>query len=51
VGFAVAYAHEIVKAIAHMTTQREGGNGAVREICEWILKAKGVWEEIAHQWE
>jgi 3-deoxy-D-manno-octulosonate 8-phosphate phosphatase (KDO 8-P phosphatase) len=51
VGIAVADAHEIVKAIAHMTTQREGGNGAVREICEWILKAKGMWEEIAHQWE
>ena len=23
-----------------------GGNGAVREICEAILQAKGVWEKI-----
>jgi 3-deoxy-D-manno-octulosonate 8-phosphate phosphatase (KDO 8-P phosphatase) len=51
VGIAVADAHEIVKATAHMTTQQNGGNGAVREICEWILKAKGLWEEIVHQWE
>jgi 3-deoxy-D-manno-octulosonate 8-phosphate phosphatase (KDO 8-P phosphatase) len=50
-GIAVADAHETVKTIAHMTTQRNGGNGAVREICEWILKAKGLWEEIVHQWE
>jgi 3-deoxy-D-manno-octulosonate 8-phosphate phosphatase (KDO 8-P phosphatase) len=48
---AVADAHETVKSIAHFTTERNGGNGAVREICEWILKAKGLWEEIVHQWE
>jgi 3-deoxy-D-manno-octulosonate 8-phosphate phosphatase (KDO 8-P phosphatase) len=51
IGIAVADAHETVKTIAHMTTERNGGNGAVREICEWILKAKGLWEEIVHQWE
>jgi 3-deoxy-D-manno-octulosonate 8-phosphate phosphatase (KDO 8-P phosphatase) len=51
IGIAVADAHETVKNIAHMTTERNGGNGAVREICEWILKAKGLWEEIVHQWE
>jgi len=51
IGIAVADAHETVKTIAHMTTERNGGKGAVREICEWILKAKGLWEEIVHQWE
>jgi 3-deoxy-D-manno-octulosonate 8-phosphate phosphatase (KDO 8-P phosphatase) len=48
---AVADAHEIVKDIAHTTTRQNGGNGAVREICEWILKAKGLWEEIVQQWD
>jgi 3-deoxy-D-manno-octulosonate 8-phosphate phosphatase (KDO 8-P phosphatase) len=48
---AVADAHETVKAISHFTTRQNGGNGAVREICEWILKAKGMWEEIVQQWE
>jgi 3-deoxy-D-manno-octulosonate 8-phosphate phosphatase (KDO 8-P phosphatase) len=51
VAIAVADAHETIKDIAHMTTQRKGGNGAVREICEWILKAKGLWEEIVNKWE
>jgi 3-deoxy-D-manno-octulosonate 8-phosphate phosphatase (KDO 8-P phosphatase) len=23
-----------------------GGNGAVREVCEAILKAQGLWENI-----
>ncbi len=27
-------------------TKCSGGNGAVREICELIIKAKGKWEEI-----
>jgi 3-deoxy-D-manno-octulosonate 8-phosphate phosphatase (KDO 8-P phosphatase) len=51
VAIAVADAHETVKTFAHFTTERKGGNGAVREICEWILKAKGLWEKIVHQWE
>ncbi len=50
VGIAVADAHETVKAAAHMTTEHMGGKGAVREICEWILKAKGLWEKIVLQW-
>ncbi len=48
VGFsaAVADAHEAVRQVADMVTIREGGRGAVREICEAILKARGAWEEI-----
>ncbi|MGE0086957.1 MAG: KdsC family phosphatase [Desulfococcaceae bacterium] len=47
VGFsaAVADAHEAVRQEAAMVTVREGGRGAVREICEAILKARGAWEK------
>jgi 3-deoxy-D-manno-octulosonate 8-phosphate phosphatase (KDO 8-P phosphatase) len=46
VGFAVAVpnAMDEVKAAAHYTTQRAGGDGAVREVIEMILKARGLWE-------
>jgi 3-deoxy-D-manno-octulosonate 8-phosphate phosphatase (KDO 8-P phosphatase) len=45
-GFAVAVPNGVdeVKAIAHYTTQRRGGDGAVREVIEMILKARGLWE-------
>lgn len=45
VGIAVADAHEWVKEQAVMVTRQKGGDGAVREICEAILKAKMVWEK------
>jgi 3-deoxy-D-manno-octulosonate 8-phosphate phosphatase (KDO 8-P phosphatase) len=46
VGFAVAVpnAMDEVKAAAHYTTRRAGGDGAVREVIEMILKARGLWE-------
>ena len=31
-----------VRAHAHFVTQREGGKGAVRELCELILAAQGA---------
>jgi 3-deoxy-D-manno-octulosonate 8-phosphate phosphatase (KDO 8-P phosphatase) len=40
--FAVADAHEWVKSHADMVTSRNGGEGAVREVCELILDAKGL---------
>ena len=48
VGLAVSVADAVpeVKAIAHYTTRSPGGQGAVREICEQILKAQGRWEEV-----
>ncbi|MDD4203115.1 MAG: HAD hydrolase family protein [Candidatus Omnitrophica bacterium] len=48
VGFAVAVknAREEVRAVADHITQAEGGNGAVREVCEVILKTQGKWEEV-----
>jgi 3-deoxy-D-manno-octulosonate 8-phosphate phosphatase (KDO 8-P phosphatase) len=43
---AVADAHEIVRQTADWTTRAPGGRGAVREVCEALLKAKGLWEGI-----
>ena len=41
-GFAVSVPHApaAVRAHAHFVTQREGGKGAVRELCEMILAAR-----------
>jgi 3-deoxy-D-manno-octulosonate 8-phosphate phosphatase (KDO 8-P phosphatase) len=43
---AVADAAEEVKRQADWVTRCQGGHGAVREICEAILKAQGLWEAI-----
>lgn len=43
---AVADAHEIVRQKADWTTRAPGGSGAVREVCEALLKAKGLWDQI-----
>jgi 3-deoxy-D-manno-octulosonate 8-phosphate phosphatase (KDO 8-P phosphatase) len=48
VGFAVAVnnAAPEVKKAADYVTKRSGGNGAVREVIEMILKAQGKWAPI-----
>ena len=53
VGFAVAVgnARPEVKAAAHFITQAPGGEGAVRETIELILKAQGLWESILKHYE
>ena len=43
---AVADAHETVIENVDMVTSKKGGAGAVREICEAILKAQGFWNKI-----
>lgn len=45
VGVSVANGAWIVKQYADIITCQTGGNGAVRELCDWILSAKG---EYAH---
>ncbi|MFO7930975.1 MAG: HAD-IIIA family hydrolase [Desulfosalsimonas sp.] len=50
VGIAVADAHEAVRQHACIVTSRPGGRGAVREVCERILKARGLWEDILRSW-
>ena len=46
VSIAVRDAEETVRKHADIVTNAKGGEGAVREICEAILKAKGLWEDI-----
>ena len=45
-GIAVANAHDLVKSAADAVTLRQGGDGAVREICEWILLAQGNLDDV-----
>ena len=47
---AVANAHETVIENVDMVTSKKGGNGAVREICEAILKAQGFWNKIVERY-
>ena len=43
---AVADATKETRATAHYVTKLPGGHGAVREVCELILKAQGRWPEL-----
>ncbi len=43
---AVADADKTVISSADWTTSAAGGNGAVREVCEALLKARGIWDKI-----
>lgn len=48
VGLACAPADAVdeVKRICHFISDKEGGNGAVRQVLELILGARGEWETI-----
>ncbi|MBI3329537.1 MAG: HAD hydrolase family protein [Nitrospinae bacterium] len=52
VGLAVAVADAVeeVKAAAHVVTQRAGGQGAVREVIELILRAQGQWGTLMERY-
>jgi 3-deoxy-D-manno-octulosonate 8-phosphate phosphatase (KDO 8-P phosphatase) len=41
VGIAVADAHADALAAADLVTRIKGGRGAVREVCDWIMAARG----------
>lgn len=43
-GVAVANAHAEVRAHADYVTRQRGGRGAVRELCDLILQAKGLYQ-------
>ncbi len=53
VGLAVAVADAVpeVLAAAHLVTERRGGDAAVREVAEYILKAQGKWAQIMARYE
>jgi 3-deoxy-D-manno-octulosonate 8-phosphate phosphatase (KDO 8-P phosphatase) len=40
----VPAAPDLVKAHSHLITRREGGRGAVREVCEYIMRAQGSFD-------
>ncbi len=47
VGLAVAVPNAVdeVRRVAHYVTRHRGGDGAVREVIEMILKARGSWKK------
>jgi 3-deoxy-D-manno-octulosonate 8-phosphate phosphatase (KDO 8-P phosphatase) len=53
VGFAVTIADAVPEArqAADYVTRHRGGRGAVREVCEVILKAQERWAEVAARYE
>ncbi|MCK5347395.1 MAG: HAD-IIIA family hydrolase [Candidatus Heimdallarchaeota archaeon] len=46
VGIAVADAVDEVKNAADFVCSKNGGNGAIREVAEQILKAQGKWDDL-----
>ena len=53
VGLAVAVPNAVdeVKAVSHYVTRRSGGRGAVREVIDLILKAKGLWDQVLQRYQ
>ncbi|HEX3233837.1 MAG TPA: HAD hydrolase family protein [Gemmatimonadales bacterium] len=52
VGLPIAVANAVaeVKAVASYVTRASGGHGAVREIAEALLKARGEWSDILRRY-
>ena len=50
-GLSIAVADAAPEVIDHAqwVTEKAGGQGAVREICEAILKARGDWQRFLHK--
>jgi 3-deoxy-D-manno-octulosonate 8-phosphate phosphatase (KDO 8-P phosphatase) len=46
----VPNAREELKQVAHHITSRRGGEGAVREIAEILLKAQDKWETVTQRY-
>lgn len=53
VAFAAAPADALPEArtAAHYVTSCAGGRGAVREVCDMILKGRGLWDDVAARYE
>jgi YrbI family 3-deoxy-D-manno-octulosonate 8-phosphate phosphatase len=49
-GVAVGDAAEEVRSAAAHTTHLAGGRGAVRELIETVLKAKGRWDDVIQRY-
>ena len=52
IGLAISVPNSVpeVREVAHYVTERCGGAGAVREVCDMILKAQGKWEELTKEY-
>ena len=52
VGFAAAPADADAEVLpfVHYVAARSGGWGAVREVCDMIIKAQGKWEELTQRY-
>ena len=52
VGFAATVADAVgdVKPFADMISERPGGRGAVREICDFLLKKSGRWSAVTRHY-
>jgi len=44
-------AHPLVREAARMVTRARGGQGAVREVIEALLKASGAWKTVMEQFD
>ena len=51
--FAAAPSDAVMEArnAAHYVTSCAGGRGAVREICDMILRGRGLWDEVSARYE
>lgn len=47
---AVANAREEVKQDAHYITEHSGGDGALRDAVEYVLKAQGKWKQVVSEY-
>ncbi|MGH9601413.1 MAG: KdsC family phosphatase [Terriglobales bacterium] len=47
---AVASARDEVKRAAHFVTPHRGGDGAVRDAVEFILRAQGSWKRVVEEY-
>jgi 3-deoxy-D-manno-octulosonate 8-phosphate phosphatase (KDO 8-P phosphatase) len=48
---AVADARSELRSIAHVVTESRGGDGAVREVIELILKSQNQWEAVLEKYK
>ncbi len=49
--FAPANARDEVKGCASAVTKASGGSGAIREVIELLMQARGTWSEILKKYE
>lgn len=53
VGLSIAVQNAVpeIKAKAHWTTENKGGKGAIREMCELLLRAQNHWSNLLKRYD